>query len=76
MKIALIQLTSTNDMQTNITKVEGLVMRAAEQGAELVATPENTFLMEAPGDKRVRYTMDEHPGVAAAKAMAKQHGVW
>ncbi len=76
MKLALLQLNSTNDMAANIVAVEALVARAAEQGAELVATPENTFLMEAPGGARNYYTQDTHPGVQAAIAWAKKYRVW
>lgn len=74
--LALIQLTSGADMAANIEKLRHFVANAAGRGAKLIATPENTFLMEAPGPARQFYTEGEHPGVRAACALAKQHGVW
>jgi deaminated glutathione amidase len=76
LKIALIQLTSNDDPERNITHVRALVADAAGRGAELVATPENTFLMEAPGTERTFYTQENHPGVKAAAEMAKLHKLW
>lgn len=76
MKIACIQMTSGNDMAANIKNLDGLVAEAVAKSADFVATPENTFLMEEPGAKRLLYTQSEHPGVAAAAEMAKKHGKW
>jgi predicted amidohydrolase len=75
-KIACLQLNSGNDIQANIDVIADLVKQAAHQGAQLVALPENAFLMEAPGSPRTLYTEHEHPGVKAAAALAKQYGVW
>jgi len=76
LKTALLQINSGSDMTANIARVGGLVADAAGQGATLIATPENTFMMEAPGSERVYYTQDTHPGVSAAIVWAKQYGVW
>ncbi len=76
MKLALLQLNSGSDMAANIATFEKLVAQATEQGAELIATPENTFLMEAAGVARGHYSQDTHLGVSAAQALAKQYGVW
>lgn len=76
LKVALIQLTSGADIDANIVRVRELVEQAAKNGAEFIATPENTFLMESPHIERVRFGQDQHPGMAAASEMAKQHKVW
>ena len=77
MKVALIQLTSGNDIAANIAKIEKLVKRAAAQGAEFAALPENAFYMRAEGQAAPpKYTQATHPGVKAAAQMAKQHGIW
>lgn len=76
MKIALLQLNSGSDMQANIAAVGKMVREAHAQGATLIATPENTFLMQEPGAERSHYTQENHPGVAAACAWAKEFGVW
>jgi predicted amidohydrolase len=76
LRIALIQLTSGDDIAANIARIEMFVAEAAKKGATFVALPENAFCMEVSGAKRTFYTQDEHPGVAAAATMAKNHGVW
>src|SRR5689334_7438117 len=76
LRVACIQLTSSDDIAANIARVEMWVAEAAKKGATFVALPENAFCMEVPGAKRILYTQEEHPAVAAAAAMAKQHGVW
>jgi predicted amidohydrolase len=85
LNIACIQLNSGDNMLENIDKLGVLVAKAAGQGAKLVATPENTFLMEAgnphpgplPGRERgKKYGQAGHPGITAAAQMAKRYGVW
>jgi predicted amidohydrolase len=76
LKISCVQLTSSADLHANILKIEGLVAKAAREGARLVATPENSFLIEEPGQKREIYSQNEHPGVKAASRMAKNHKIW
>src|SRR5262245_52244020 len=76
MKVALIQLNSGDDIAGNIARVRELVGEAVKQGAQLVATPENTFLMESPGAPRTLYSQAEHAGVKAASELAKQHSIW
>ena len=75
MKIALIQTNSGSDMAANIAAVGGMVADAAGQGAELVATPENCFLMEESAASRERFTMETHPGIRAAMGWAKKYHV-
>lgn len=74
--MACIQLTSGPDLLDNITKVEMLVARAAMQGAQLITTPENTFLMEESGKNKVFYTQNEHPAVKASAEMARKNKAW
>lgn len=76
--IACIQLTSGTDMMANIATVADLAARAAGQGAQLVALPENVFLMRDPADKASHelFTYEQHPGVKAASEMARQNKVW
>ncbi len=76
MKLALLQLNSGSDMAENIAMVEGFVVQAVGQGAEFIATPENTFLMQEPGSERNSYPQDTHPGVLAAQGWAKHYAVW
>jgi deaminated glutathione amidase len=50
---AVVQLTSTSDADANWRSAEALVRRAAERGAELVVTPENTNYL-GPHEEKVR----------------------
>jgi len=75
LNIACIQMNSAGNMAENIASLTLLVEKAASQGAEFIATPENSFLMEEGGE-RVLYTQENHPGVLAAVGLAKKHGVW
>jgi predicted amidohydrolase len=77
MQIAAIQMTSGDDIAANIAALEPLIAAAVAQGAQLVATPENTFYMRREGTAAMTdMAMENHPGVAYAKAAAKQHGIW
>jgi deaminated glutathione amidase len=48
---AVVQMTSTSDVEANWLQVRALVERAAEFGARLVATPENTNFLGPPAEK-------------------------
>ena len=50
---AVIQLNSTADEEANWEQVEVLVQRAAQRGARLVATPENTNFL-GPHEEKIR----------------------
>lgn len=77
MKVACLQINSGADVAANVMVIESMVRQAAGQGAQLVALPENAFLMEEPGQvKRVLYTQDEHPGIQSARGMARDNRCW
>ena len=50
---AAVQLSSTSDLEGNLETAEALVREAAERGADLVATPENTPFL-GPHEEKVR----------------------
>ncbi|NBX04313.1 MAG: hypothetical protein EBR02_09720, partial [Alphaproteobacteria bacterium] len=78
LKIACIQINTGSDVAANIACVETLIVQAAGQGAELVALPENVFLMRDSAQKGdfEKYTQDNHPGVLAMQRLAKQQKIW
>lgn len=76
LKTACVQINGSADIADNIVKIENMVASAAVQGAEFIATPENSFLMEDAADKRVLYAQEEHPAVKASAGMARKNGVW
>ena len=50
---AVVQLTSTSDVEANWESASALVRKAAARGAALVATPENTNYL-GPHEEKVR----------------------
>ena len=76
LKISCIQLTSSANMADNIAKIGDMVAQAASSGAQLIATPENSFLMAEPKSSPELYTQSQHPAVKAAAEMARNNKVW
>ena len=77
MQVAVIQMTSGDDIAANIAALDGLIKDAVARGAQLLTTPENTFYMRREGTAAmVDVPMVEHAGIAYAKAAAKQHHIW
>jgi len=76
MKIALVQMNSGGDIAENIATLTTMVQQAAASGTQLVATPENSFRMEVPGEPRLYFPQAEHPGLIAASQLAKKHKLW
>ncbi len=75
--VACLQLTTTNDLDKNIIQFERFTRQAAKQGAELIATPENSFYMRArDSDDVPLYPMALHPGVLKAIDLARELHVW
>ena len=72
-KVACVQMRSGTDVAANIADASALIHQAAGQGAELVATPEMTTLLDRkPGavwDKST--TEDADPGLKAFTVLAK-----
>ncbi len=77
-QVACVQLRTGQDVDQNIETASTLIRQAAQDGAEFVATPEMTHLMELSGKplfSKVKYEADD-PGVQAFSALAKELGVW
>lgn len=76
-RVACIQTNSREDVEHNIRLLAPMVAEAAAGKAQLIALPENAFAMEDPArPSRYRFTMQDHPGIAASRALAAQHTVW
>ncbi len=72
---AVVQLTSTSDVQRNLAMAEELVRRAARHGAEIVATPENTTFLGPHADKvRLAETLDG-PACMLFSRLASELGI-
>lgn len=78
MKIALLQLTSTESVTENLRAVEGFVAQAALEGAEFILTPEVTNCIAASRDvlSRELTTQTEDAFLKRAQELASEHGVW
>jgi len=76
--VACIQMNSGTDIEENLKQAGELIKEAAAQGAEFIATPENTDFMRENHNATLMTAMtdDEHPGIPFFSAVAKQYKVW
>jgi predicted amidohydrolase len=77
-RLACIQLNSGDDMAANIARASELIRAARRAGADVIATPENTGLMESSSARVVAGGRPEstHPALAAFRALAAETGAW
>jgi predicted amidohydrolase len=77
-KAACVQLRSSDDVQENINTASVLIRDAARQGAQFIATPENTTLMAPDGGAKLDKSCHEgdDPALPAFRALAEELGVW
>jgi len=73
MRAACIQMCSTADMQANLEQAENLICAAHDKGAEFIATPENTSLLENSKTRLFELITpeEESPAVDFFSALAK-----
>lgn len=73
---ALVQLTSTTDVDENIAMASALIREAAAKGADIIATPEVTTLMQrkSAASLAVCEPQDGNHAVAAFQALAAETG--
>src|SRR5688572_13248695 len=76
--VALIQMSSRNEMAPNIAFIEEQARKARAASAELVMTPENSTMLGANREDTLSKVVAEesHPGLASAKALAREGGMW
>jgi predicted amidohydrolase len=75
----LVQMTSGPEFGPNLETLDALVRQAAAAGAQLVATPENTGILQpdhATLKARVPAEDDGHPTFDACAALARELGIW
>jgi len=73
-RVACVQMRSGTDVAANVAAAASLIREAAAQGAELIATPEMTTLLDRkPGAVWEKSTTEEaDPGLAAFRALAAE----
>ena len=76
MRVAAVQLNSTNDKDRNLEIAGRLVREAAGDGAELVALPEKWNLLAGPGELEAgAEELDGGVSTEAARGWAREHGI-
>ena len=73
-KVAAVQMTSTEDVERNLRLAQGWVRRAADQGADLVALPENFAYLRTEGARIGFSTSLDGDVVRAMGGLARETG--
>lgn len=78
MKLALIQITASDDPAANLPVTEDLIRKAAGDGAQIVFTPEVTNIVSASRTRQneVLRAEQDDPTLAAMRAVAAELGIW
>jgi deaminated glutathione amidase len=79
MQVAVVQLSSQEDVASNLGRIRGHVAGAARSGAELIALPENfAFMGEEAGKLEIAENTEDSPGPITRTVVdaAREHGVW
>jgi predicted amidohydrolase len=77
-KVALVQLNCGPDIEENLATTTEMISEAAANGAQLVATPENTCHMRHSQDDKLlsSFASDDHPLIPHFANLAKELGIW
>ena len=78
MKVALIQLTSSDDPAENLAVVEAMLREARAGGAEFALTPEvtNCVSTSRSHQQSVLHHEEDDPTLARLEALAEELGIW
>ncbi len=76
MRVAAVQMTSTDDLSANLAATRELVGRAAAEGAQLVALPENFAYLRLEGTAIPCAQGLDGEIVETLRALATQHRIW
>jgi predicted amidohydrolase len=77
-RVACIQLRSSDDVGENIERTSSLIRRAQGQGARFIATPENTCLMAPDGGAKLEksFAESDDPALPVFCALANELDIW
>ena len=78
-KAAVVQMRSTRSVEENVAAASELIREAASAGADFIATPEMTPLMESERARLDTATYPDdgaHPTIAAFQTLASEIGRW
>ena len=78
LKVACVQMRSGVEIEQNISDASDLITEAAQGGAQLIATPEMTNLIDIrKGMGRAKaFKEADSPSIAAFRTLAEQHDIW
>ncbi|MBU2992281.1 carbon-nitrogen hydrolase family protein [Octadecabacter sp. 1_MG-2023] len=78
MKVAILQLTSSDDPAENLAMVQGMIADAVSQGAEFICTPEvtNCVSLDRKHQASVLSYQEDDPSLSGLQTSAKEHGIW
>ncbi|MGH0037042.1 MAG: carbon-nitrogen hydrolase family protein [Myxococcota bacterium] len=76
MRVAVVQMTSTDDLPANLDAAEAFVAEAAERGAQWVALPENFAYLRREGLAFPCAQGLDGEIVGRLRSWARRHGVW
>ena len=79
-KLALIQMQLSNNLETNLKKAEEFVVQAAKSGAKIILLPElfeNHYFCQEELDENfsLANTFENHPFLPRFQKLAKEHSV-
>ena len=76
--VALVQMTATKSVETNLAFLETHIGKAAALGARYVQTPENSLLMDLDSERVARVVESDlyRHGLERLFALAKEHNIW
>ena len=77
-RAACVQLRSSDDPAENVLFASALIRDARAQGADFVATPENTSLMAPDGGAKLELsrTEDDDPALPVFRSLAEELSIW
>ncbi len=76
MRVGVVQMTSTDDLAANLAAVRKFVAQAVDQGAELVALPENFAFLRREGMPIPCAQRLDGEIVGMLRALASEHRIW
>jgi len=78
LKAACIQMNAKPDVNENLSDANVLIRQAAEEGAQFIATPENTDFMRQSAELRLgsSFEEDDHPALPFFSELARDLKIW
>jgi predicted amidohydrolase len=78
LRVACVQLNAKPNLSPNLDEARTWIRRARDQGADLIATPENTSGMHADRASLMASALPEkgHPAIGCFSDLARETGAW